>query len=177
MGEPEKNLPSQDQPFSAPEGDRNGNPFWIPLVMGAAVVALIVGAVFLLAHKRPDPNAHKTDPYVAKLTTSDLHMSVAENFAGNPITYIEGKITNTGDKKVTGATIELIFKNSLGQTSQQELLPVMVLLFKLPYEDFSPLDQTPLAPGQTRDFRLTLEHVTADWDRQLPQMKVVSVNY
>src|SRR5438034_5803708 len=34
------------------------------------------------SHKSPDPNAHKTDPYVAKLTTSDLHMSVAENFAG-----------------------------------------------------------------------------------------------
>src|SRR2546423_1325435 len=170
MGDAEKNLPSRSQPFSAPEGDRNGNPFWIPLTMGVVFVALIVATVAFLAHKSPDPNAHKTDPYVAKLTTSDLHMSVAENFAGNPVTYIEGKITNTGDKKVTGATIELIFKNSLGQTSQQELLPVMVLLFKEPYVAFGPLEQTPLAPGQTRDFRLTLEHVTADWDRQLPQV-------
>jgi hypothetical protein len=177
MGDAEKNLPSQNQPLSVPGGDRNGNTFGLPLVMGVVVVALIVGSVFLLGHKKPNPNLHKTDPYVAKLTTSELHMSVAENFAGGPITYIEGKITNTGDRKITGATIEVTFKNSLGETTQQELLPVMVLLFKLPYEDYAPLDQVPLAPGQTKEFRLTLEHVTADWDRQVPQMKVVSVNY
>ena len=145
--------------------------------MGFVVVAMVLVAVFIFGHKSPDANAHKNDPYTAKLQISEWHMSVAENFAGNPVTYIEGKITNTGDKKVTGATIELIFKNSLGQTTQQELLPVMVLLFRVPYVDFGSLEQTPLAPGQTREFRLTLEHVTADWDRRLPQAKVVAVNY
>ncbi|HXB21038.1 MAG TPA: DUF2393 family protein [Candidatus Solibacter sp.] len=177
MGDAEKNPPSQNAPFSAPEADRNGNTFGISLAMGVAFVALVIAAVTFFNHKSPNPNGHKTDPYAAKLQTSEWHMSVAENFAGNPVTYIEGKITNTGDKKVTGTTIELVFKNSLGETSQQELLPVMVLLFKEPYVDFGSLEQAPLAPGQTREFRLTLEHVTADWNRQLPQARVVAVSY
>jgi hypothetical protein len=177
MGDAEKSLPSQSQPFSAPEGNGNGNTFLISLAMGVAFLGLVVAAVFFFGHKKPDPNARKTDPYLAQLKISELHISIAEDFAGNPVTYIEGKITNSGDKKVIGATIELVFKNVLGETTQQENLPVMVLLFKLPYLDFGSLDQTPLAPGQTREFRLTLEHVTADWDRQMPQAKVVSVTY
>ena len=177
MGDAEKNLPAQNQPFSTPQGDRNDSAFRMPLVMGAAVVVFIVAAVFFFGRKGPVPNVNKTDPYAAKLNISDLHMSTAENFAGSSVTYIEGKITNTGDKKVTGARAELVFKNSLGQTAQQEFLPVMVVLPNIPYVDYGSMDHAALAPGQTRDCRLTLEHVTADWDRQLPQVRVVTVNY
>ena len=177
MGDAEKSLSSQNQLFSAPQDDGSGNRFWTSLAMGVTFLALMVAAVFFFGRNKPDPNAHKADPYLANLKPSELHISVGEDFAGNRITYIEGKITNSGDKKVTGATIELRFKNVLGETTQQEDLPVMVLLFKLPYEDYGSLEQAPLAPGQTREFRLTLEHVTADWDRQLPQVKMVSVSY
>src|SRR5437899_8577253 len=106
MDDAAKGLPSQSQPFSAPEGDRNGNTFWISLGMGVTFLALVVGAVLFFTHKKPDPNARKTDPYLAQLKISELHVSIAEDFAGNPVTYFEGKLTNTGDKKVTGATIE-----------------------------------------------------------------------
>ena len=63
------------------------------------------------------------------------------------------------------------------ELAQQEDLPVMVLLFKEPYEDYGSLEQAPLAPRQTREFRLTIEHLSTDWDRQLPQVKMVGVNY
>ena len=104
-------------------------------------------------------------------------MATAQNFAGGTVTYIQGKITNIGDRRVTGATAEVVFKNSLGEVSQWEKsLPIMVLLPNLPYVDYGPMEHASLAPGQTRDFRLTLEHVTADWDGQIPQIKVVSVS-
>jgi hypothetical protein len=177
MGDAEKSLSSKNEPFSGPKDDGSSNPFWVSLAMGVTFLALVIGAVVFFGRSKPDPNAHKADPYLANLKISELHISLGEDFAGNRITYIEGKITNTGDKKVTGATIELRFKNVLGETTQQEDLPVMALLFKLPYEDYGTLEQAPLAPGQTREFRLTLEHLTSDWDRQLPQVKMVSVNY
>jgi hypothetical protein len=69
------------------------------------------------------------------------------------------------------------FKNTLGETVQKENLPVTVVLPNLPYVDYGTMDHAPLAPGQTRDFRLTLEHVSADWDGQVPQVKVVSLSY
>ena len=122
-------------------------------------------------------NSKGPNPYIAKLQLSGLNMATAQNFAGGTVTYIQGKITNAGDRKVTGATAEVVFKNSLGEVSQREdSLPIMVLLPNLPYVDYGPLEHAPLASGQTRDFRLSLEHVTADWDGQVPQIKVVSVS-
>jgi len=52
----------------------------------------------------------------------------------------------------------------------------MVVQPNIPYLDYGPLDLAPLAPGQARDFRLTIEHITIEWDGQLPQARVVSVN-
>jgi hypothetical protein len=176
MGDAEKNRSSQNPPFSSPADVGSANRFWIALAMAVGFLAVVVGAVFFFGHQKPDPNARKADPYLVNLKPSNLHISVGEDFAGNRITYVEGNITNTGDKKVTGATMEVRFKNVLGETVQQENLPVMVLLYKDP-EDYGTLQQAPLVPGQTREFQLTLEHVTSDWDHQLPQVKMVGVNY
>lgn len=176
MGDAEKSPLSKNAPFSPP-GDDRGRPFWVYLAMAIGFLAAVVAAVFFFGHQKPDPNARKADPYLVNLKVADMHVSFGEDFAGNRITYVEGKISNTGNKKVTGATIELLFKNPLGETAQQEDLSVMVLLFKEPYEDYGSLDQAPLAPGQTRDFRETIEHLSTDWDHQLPRVKMVGVNY
>jgi hypothetical protein len=104
-------------------------------------------------------------------------MATAQNFAGGSVTYIEGKLANGTDRKVTGASVQVIFKNSLGEISQKDTLPVTVLLPNVPYVDYGLIDRAPLAAGQTRDFRLTLEHVTTDWDGQVPTVKVVSIAY
>lgn len=173
MGDAEKDRPLQGQILSAPATDGNVGR---RLARGAVVVVVLIAAMFLFGHKRPNPNENKIDPYAARLQLSDLHISTAENFAG-PVMYVEGRATNTGDKKVTGARAELIFKNSAGETAQQEYLPVTVVLPDSPYVDYGPLDLAPLGPGQARDFRLTLEHVTANWDRQVPQARVVAVSY
>ena len=68
------------------------------------------------------------DPNLAKLQVSGLHMATAENFAGGSVTYIEGKLTNGTDRKVTAASVQVIFKNSLGEIAQKDTLPVTVLL-------------------------------------------------
>jgi hypothetical protein len=75
------------------------------------------------------------------------------------------------------ARVEVLFKNSLGETAQKDTLPVTVLLPNVPYVDYGLMDRAPLAPGQARDFRLTLEHVSTDWDGQIPQVRAVTVSY
>src|SRR5215467_8847663 len=168
---------SEQQPFSPVRQPEERN--WLPMAVGAVFVALAIAAIVLLTRTRQsDTVAGTIDPNLARVQLSDLHMATAQNFAGNSVTYIEGKITNNSDRKITGVRVSVIFKNSLGETAQEEKsLPMTVLLPNVPYVDYAPVDRAPLAPGQSRDFRLTLEHVSLDWDRQVPQVKVVSVGY
>ena len=158
----------------APAGEGRS---WLPRVLGIAVVLAVVALAYLAGHffsTQADANQH--DPYLANLQVSNLHMSTAENFAGGQVTYIEGRIANQGSRKVTAVRVQVVFKNDIGEVSQNETLTVMVQLPNSAYADFGPMDQAPLAAGQSRDFRLTLEHVTLDWNGQLPQVKPISAS-
>jgi hypothetical protein len=164
-------------PVSAGQEEQQESRNWMPMIVGAAVVALIIAALVVFGVLGRSRVASPGDPYLTKLELSNLHMAKAENFAGGSVTYIEGTLANTGDKKVTAATVQVTFKNYLGQVSQKETVPVTVVTSNPAYVDYGTLDRTPLAPGQRRGFRLTLEYVTPDWDGQVPQVKVVSVRY
>jgi hypothetical protein len=145
------------------------------MIVGGVLVAAIVTAFTIFGVLGRSGDTSHGDPYLAKLQLSDLHMATAQNFAGTSVTYIEGTIANAGDAKVTGARVQVLFKNSLGEVSQKETVPVTVVLPNTPYVDYGTIDRAPLGPSQTRGFRLTLEYVTPDWDGQVPQVKVVSV--
>ncbi|MGE5322647.1 MAG: DUF2393 family protein [Actinomycetota bacterium] len=170
MGDPENQQPFGSSP--QPQEDRRT---LLPMAIGGLLVVVAIVVIILVSRGGGPSNANQPSPYAANLHIEDLHMATAENFAGGSVTYIQGRITNSGDKKVTGATVQVIFKNALGEISQKDTLPVMILLPNTPYVDYGPMRTAPLAPGQARDFRLTLEHVTADWDGQMPAVKVVSV--
>ena len=51
----------------------------------------------------------------------------------------------------------------------------MVITARQPYIDTSALRSQPLKPGDLREFRLTFEHVTADWNGAMPEVTVQSV--
>lgn len=173
MGEPE-----QEQPFSPLNTQQEESKTWLPMMIGVFVVLAIVGGIILLTRSGRPAASNPGDPNLQKIQVSQLHMATAQNFAGGSVTYIEGKITNGSDRKVTDARVEVIFKNALGEIAQDEkALPVTVLLPNVPYVDYGTIDRAPLNPGQTRDFRLTLEHVSADWDGQAPKVKVVGIGY
>lgn len=169
---------SEQHPFS-PVKEQEQPRNWVPMIVGAVFVVLLVGVLVLATRAgKSGSSAHPSDPNLTKIQISDLHMATAQNFAGGSVTYIEGKITNTSDRKVTGVNVEVIFKNTIGEVAQDEKsLPLAVLLPNVPYIDYGPADRAPLGPGQARDFRITLEHVSADWDGQTPQVKVASVGY
>jgi len=172
MGEPD-----QQQPFSPLNTQPEDSKSWLPMIVGVIVVLAIVAGLVLVTRSGRPAAPNPGDPNLQKLQVADLHMATAQNFAGGSVTYIEGKITNGSDRKVTSASVQVLFKNALGETAQKDTLPVTVLLPNVPYVDYGLIDRAPLAPGQARDFRLTLEHVSTDWDGQVPQVKVVSIGY
>ena len=145
------------------------------IVIGVAAVVVVVGVIALLTRTSPrSPVA--PHPYVSNLKLSDLKMSVAQNFVGASVTYVDGTVTNAGDKTVNHAVVHVNFKNSLEQVVQSEDVPLHVLQTSGPYPDAVDLSASPLPPGQSRPFRLTFEHISADWNQAYPELQVTDVS-
>jgi hypothetical protein len=157
-------------PFSEQQPESNLR----AILIGVVLVVVVVGIVVLASREAPKRPA-APPPYAANLKLSDLKMSTAENFVGAKVTYVDGSVTNTGNQVVIHATIHVVFKNSLGEIAQAEDVPLRVLQTGGPYLDAVDLSLSPLAPGQSQSFRLTFEHVTADWNQAYPEVAVTDV--
>ena len=91
------------------------------------------------------------------------------------MTYIDGTITNTGDKTLTHVMVHVTFKDSMGQVAQTEDVPLHVLQTGGPYPDAVDLNASPLAPGQSKPFRLTFESISAQWNHEYPELQITDV--
>ncbi len=164
--------------FPAPQPAAEGSRRWLTIVIGAAIV--IVALALLVVFGR-NPQSAQTEapqpPYASNLKISGLKLSAAENFVGATVSYLDGQITNTGDQTVTACRVEAVFRNSMGEIVQKETQPLMLLHTRTGYgyQDLMPLSAAPLDPNQVRDFRLTFEHISADWNRGYPELRVVAL--
>jgi hypothetical protein len=103
--------------------------------------------------------------YLASLAFVDLHMSAAANFLGDTVTYLDGSVTNNGAKVVRRLDVELNFVDTLNQVVLRETAH--------PVADRA----TPLQPGETHAFRVTFEHMPADWNQAPPTVTPVFVEF
>jgi len=146
------------------------------LIIGVAVLVVIglaLAAAFLL---REPPKAQKaSSPYLASLKFSDFKMSAAENFIGHTVSYIDGSITNSGDKTVTHVVVEVVFQDSMGQIAQRDEMPLQVIRTNGAYTEPVDVSISPLAPGQTELYRLTFDSISAQWSHEYPQIRVTDV--
>ena len=146
------------------------------LIIGIAMVVVIGGALAAAFLLREPPKVAKTaSPYIASLKFSDFKMSAAENFIGHTVSYIDGTITNTGDRTVTHVVVEVVFQDSMGQLAQREEVPLQVVRTNGAYLEPVDVGVSPLAPGQRQPFRLTFDSISAQWNRQYPEMRVTDV--
>jgi hypothetical protein len=147
---------------------------WRPVYLGVGLVVIVMGIVVFFL--RPQPKVvHAPDPYIASVKLSDIKMSVAQNFVGASFTYIDGTVTNTGSQTVTSATTHIVFRDSIGQVAQAEDFPLKILQTSGPYPDTVDLSTLPLGPGKSRQFRLTFEHISAEWNHAYPEVQIVDV--
>ncbi len=157
----------------APQTEERDSSRLIIFIAVAGVIAVMLAVAYLL---REPPKATKTvPPYAANLKISDLKMSAAENFVGHTVTYVDGSVSNAGDKTVTRAIVEVVFKDEIGQLAQREEVPLRVLRTSGPYPEAVDLSVAPLGPGQTQLFRLTFDSISAQWNRAYPEIRVTDV--
>jgi len=160
----------EPSPLSQPQRETN----WVPIILGVALVVVVVGLIAWFSRSTPN-SAGGPPPYAANLKFSDLKMSQAQNFVGATVTYLDGTVTNTGNQTVTGAMIHVVFQDAMGEVAQLEDVPLHVLQTGGPYLDAVDLSASPLAPGQSKQFRLTFEHVSAEWNQAYPELQVKDV--
>jgi Protein of unknown function (DUF2393) len=144
------------------------------IVIAIAVVVAVAGLVAVLLRSKPKP-AFTPPPYAAKLLFSQIKLSQAQNFVGGIVTYVDGTLTNTGDKTVTSAIVRVTFKDLYNQVAQVEEVPARVLRATEPYPDAVDLSLAPLAPGKSKPFRLTFEHVSEQWNQSYPELQITSL--
>ena len=91
------------------------------------------------------------------------------------VVEIDGKITNTGTRTITGVTVQTIFRSDDGQTVSLQTVPLMLIRTRIPYVDTQPISVAHIAPGTTAEFRLIFEGLPQSWNQQQPELHITSV--
>jgi hypothetical protein len=147
-------------------------------VAGLVVLAVVLGLVFATRHKSQAPpnTIQPLAAYAAELPLSQLAMSESTSLSGGKSTFIDGHIQNSGPQTVSGVTVQVIFRNDEALPPQVETLPLSVIRTREPYVDIQPVSAAPLTPGDERDFRLIFESIPNNWNTQMPEIHIISVD-
>jgi hypothetical protein len=145
---------------------------WTPLIVGFVLVLVVVAAIAILGRNRPE-KASAADPYSPMLVVEQAKLSQADNFVGATVTYIDLTVRNNGNRTVVGGLVRANFRDMLGQVVQTETLPLRALIpHSLGGEpEAGDLTLAPLGPGQTRVLRLTVEHISSEWNQAQPELE------
>jgi hypothetical protein len=141
------------------------------------VLAVVVGLLFA-GHRKPSTVLNSIQPlapYASNLPLSQLAMSESTSLSGGKSTFVDGHVQNSGDQTVTGVTVQVLFRNDEGMPPQVETLPLSLIRVRQPYIDTQPVSAAPLKPGDGQDFRLIFENMPANWNMQMPEIRVIQV--
>lgn len=133
------------------------------------VTAIVVSIAFIWLETRsaaPPPPPAAASPeakaYVANLKLSEVELKEAQAWAGNKVVELAGRITNAGGRSVKLVELTCIFLNVYGQQIGRERLAIV---------------RRPLAPGETRNFRLPFENIAEGWNQSMPQLVIANIQF
>src|ERR1700752_3145234 len=154
---------------------------WMPLAIAAAAVIVVAVIVVVMLERGQSkatvtPISSAPDAYAANLPITNVVMSESSNLAGGKVTYIDGHITNTGNKTVSGVSAQVLFRNAANEVAQNETQALKWIRTRDPYVDLEPVSAAPLKPGDGRDFRMIFDTVTPDWNGVYPEIRIVRID-
>lgn len=141
----------------------------IPFVVGAVVVILgfvaFSGYNYWAAKHPPAPVVLTAEAkqYVRNLQLSDVGIKATESYMKQQVVEILGKITNNGGRTLNVVEINCVFYDAYGQLVLRERVPIVGRR------------TGPLAPGQTKNFRLAFDTIPESWNRTLPQLVIAQI--
>jgi hypothetical protein len=166
-----------DAMFAGKPPEGGGIPIMAWGVAGLAVLVVVIVLVLAGRHKAAAPaTIQPLASYAANLPLSQLAMSESTSLSGGKSTFIDGHVQNTGNQTVTGITVQVLFRNNEAMPPQIETLPLSLIRTREPYVDTQPVSAAPLKPGDERDFRLIFESLPANWNMQMPEIRIIQVD-
>lgn len=179
--------PRQDQPqpsptppsalFSPGQPTASNTPVTAWIIAGL-VVLVAVGLLLFAGRRKSAPAANTIQPlaaYAATLPLSQIAMSESTSLSGGKSTFIDGHVQNTGTQTISAITVQVIFRNDEQMPPHVETLPLALIRTHQPYVDTQPVNAAPLKPGDDREFRLIFETIPANWNIQLPEIRIIHV--
>ncbi len=129
-------------------------------VSGASLLAFLS----IVSCSRPKQTEASLTPaakaYVRNLALSEVTMKATENYGGQVVTEIEGKVKNAGDRTVDFAAVACVFYDSIGQMVLREEATII---------------KRQLKSGETRSFRLPFDDIPESWNHQMPQLVIARI--
>ena len=143
------------------------------IVIGLVLVAGGAGFWYLnrAAQRPPVPPPPLTGDarnYVREghLPISDVSMEAHESYLKQQVVEITGKISNTGNRVISTATIYCVFYDSYNQ-----------LVLRSDRLDIVSRKMGGLAPGETKVFRLPFDTIPESWNQALPQIVIARIEF
>jgi len=149
------------------------------VAIAAAIVVVVVAAILIFGHgkgtAKVTPISAQPDAYASYLPISGLTMSESANLAGGKVTYLDGVITNQGNRVITGITVQVLFRSFANEVAQNETQSIKFIRMREPYVDVEPVSAAPLKPGDAHEFRLIFDGVTTEWNGYYPDLRIIHV--
>ncbi len=149
--------------------------FNFALILAAAAVLVIVGALYFLPGRQSPPGAAPRgahlafgpaeQAYASRMRIENIALSRAENFLHQEITTLNGELVNDGSQIVRGVEVTIEFSDALNQIALREARPVLT--------PGSPS----LAAGERRAFEVSFEHIPASWNMQQPAVRITGLQF
>jgi hypothetical protein len=140
------------------------------IVVGLAAI-LIFGAFGWLTFS-PKPAAPappvltpQAKAYLPNLGLSNVRMQAAESYVQSRLVEILGDITNKGNRTLKVAEVTCVFRNYAGQEIARERALVVGGR------------GGPLAPGETKSFRLPFDTIPESWNQGLPTLIIAQIQF
>jgi uncharacterized membrane protein len=141
----------------------------VPILIGVfLLIALASGAVYL---SRPAPKVVADRPsrdavsYLPYIQLSDVDMTASENLMKQQVVEVVGTISNTGSRSVESIDVFCIFSGIQGNEVYRERALIL------------PATGKPLAPSQTRSFRLPFDGLPDTWNQAKPRLVIAQMKF
>jgi hypothetical protein len=137
----------------------------------AGALCLIGVAVFFYMERAPRPVVQDIPPsaevkaYVKSLRLSDVTIQANQNFTGQTVVEVEGKIENAGDRPLGTVEIYCYFYDPYGKMIYRPRLAIITS------------QMGGLKPGEVKSFRLPFDEIPAVWNRSMPQMQIAGIKF
>lgn len=140
-----------------------------PLIVGAVVVVVLIAALVYLnkpvAKPAEGPATPEAKAYLPNLELSNIDMKAAENLMRQRVVEIQGDIRNKGPHALESVYVYCLFYGVDGREIYRERVPIV------------PSKGAPLAPGDTRHFRLPFDTVPEAWNQAMPKMVIAQITF